>query len=296
MKGFLFAGQGQQFLLMGKDLAETYPLVKEIYDTAHSILDYNLFDLTEEQLQTTRYTQPALFVLNHAICTILEKYGVDADATCGLSLGEYNALVCANVISFEDALKIIIQRSNLMQNAFEPFTTAMLACIKTDQARIQTLLQDSPVEICNINTQSQIVIGGLKSDIEKIQPLLKEAGVKAIPIKMSTVSHMSLLDETAKQLNDELQVYSFNKPTVPFINNISGFVQENDFVRSLSQHIARPTQFLTSIQTMQSLGVKTFIDIGPKGTLSKFVKEICGKETETFNIYNLDTLRSFMNE
>lgn len=291
-KGFIFAGQGQQFLLMGHDLYEADQDVKDLYDTATKILGYDVLCLDEASLQKTLYTQPALYVLGHALDHLLKKEGIFPDVVSGLSLGEYNALTSSGVISFEDGLRLIQKRAHLMHHAFEPFSTAMVACLKTDLQTIEALLEKTQVEVCNINTPSQIVIGGMKQDIETMLPQLKHAKVIAIPLKVSTVSHMSLLCEASDALKEVLRNQRFLTPHVMFVNNIEGVLQHEGFVESLSLHISRPTQMVKVIQTMRQQGVEHFIEVGPKGSISKFIKEICGESVKISNVYDMQTLRS----
>ena len=288
--GYLFAGQGQQFVRMGHDLAE-HDDAKKIYQTAEKILGYNVLNLTEEELSMTSYTQPALYVLGHVIDTLLKKQGYKPSIVAGLSLGEYNALTSASSLSFEDGLALINKRAHIMNNALEPYTSGMAACLKTDVHTVSNLLKDTGVEVCNINTPSQIVIGGSKANLDKAIPLLKEGGVKmVIPLKMSTVSHMSLLEPASELLRQELKGVNFKAPEVPFINNIQASYQKDGFVDTLSQHISNPTRMADTIKRMNEDGVELFIEIGPKGQLSKFVKEICGKDTATLNIYDAVSL------
>lgn len=288
--GFIFAGQGQQFFNMGKDLAENHEEVKAIYDLAASVLAYNPLDLSEEDLKKTLYTQPALYVLNHSIDVLMKEKGIVPDFVCGLSLGEYNALLSAEVFDFTQGLKLIQKRAHIMQYALEENTTAMVACLKTSQEAIAALIDGTGLEICNFNTPSQIVIGGYKKDIEQILPILKEAKIMAVPLKVSTVSHMSLLKDASLELREELLGIDFQSPKIDFINNLEAKVQKDGFADTLSRHIAQATHLSESIQLMQAQGIERFIEIGPKGSISKFVKEICGKDALVYNVYDEATL------
>lgn len=286
--GFIFAGQGQQFLHMGQDFYEGFVSARDLYDRAEEILGYDLLGISEAQLQTTEYTQPALYVLNAVIAKLLEGEGIFPFAASGLSLGEYNALLVSEVFDFETGLKIIKERAKIMQYEFEPFSTGMVACIKTNRETIELLIQDSDIEICNVNTPSQIVIGGETSKLSELLKTLKENKVRAIPLKVSTVSHMSLMNDASDKLRKILELYEYQKPILQFINNIHGKLQTTDFENSLSKHISNPTEFSSGIKLMQEMGVDTFIEIGPKGSISKFVKEICG-DVKTYNVYDVTT-------
>lgn len=289
--GFIFAGQGQQFLYMGQDLAEAYPAVASIYQRAYEILGYDVLSLDEAALSQTQYTQPALYVLGHALDTILKLRGVIPDCTAGLSLGELNALTSSGSLSFDQGLALISKRAAIMQHAYEPHVTGMIACLKTDRETIEKLIAHTNIEICNVNSQSQIVIGGYTAELQETIPVLKKNRIMAVPLKVSTVSHMSLLKDASLQLRHELESVTFDVPQIAFINNIDAVFQNDGFVDTLSRHISEPTEFYQLIQKMYENGIRQYIEIGPKGSLSKLIKEICGVENViTQNIYNVETL------
>lgn len=303
---FLYAGQGGQFPNVGLDLLDEYVIVKEIFVKANAILGYDLVEIIkdEKKINQTVYTQPVLVTLAYAISLLLEKKGITADVVAGLSLGEYNALINAGVLSFEDGLKIIKERAKIMDGALEKNTTSMAAVLKTDVELIEDVLasQDlnNEVAICNYNSYDQVVIGGTNDKLEKAKVLLKEAGVKrVIPLSVSTVSHMHLLSEAASELQTILNDYEFKKPQLPFINNVAAQYQESDFVASLTKQICCPTYMAKTIELMLNDGVDTFIEIGPKKTLSGFVKSVAkelAKEVKIYNVYDLETLNNFMME
>ena len=291
--GILFAGQGQQFLFMGQDLVEKYPKAKEIYDQACKILKYDVLNLSEEALNETQFTQPAIFVLNYVLSEILD---IKADMVAGLSLGEYNALVYAGILSFEDALKIVQVRAKIMQSAFSPGETGMMALLKTDIETVKKAIEGLDLAICNYNTPSQIVVGGRIEAIESSKPLLKEAGIRlAIPLKVSSVSHMYLMEEASEELRSVLQEYEFSKPKIKFINNVNAKVQEENFVDTLSRQISEMTRMNESIQLMLENGIDSFIEVGPKGSISKFVKEI-NPDVSRVNIYDVEGIELWKNK
>ena len=292
-RGILFAGQGQQFLYMGHDLVEHYPLAKEIYANAAHILDYDVLNLNEAELNQTEFTQPALFVLNYALSKVLN---IDAEYVAGLSLGEYSALTYAGVLEFEDALSIVQARAKIMQDAFEPGETGMMALLKTDIETVEKAIDGLDLAICNYNTPSQIVVGGTMEAIKKAKPILKERGIRlAIVLKMSSVSHMYLMNEASERLREVLNNYEYKKPKVNFINNINAEIQKDNFVDTLARQISEMTRMNESIQKMLDCGVDQFIEIGPKGSISKFVKEI-NPEVSIVNIYDVEGIESWKKE
>lgn len=291
MRALLFAGQGQQFHLMGQDLADHYPVVKSMYATAQDITGIDILHLDEEAIHQTRYTQLAMYVLECAIATLLED--IHVDVVCGLSLGEYSALTCAGVIDFETGVSLIQKRAAIMDSAFEPETTGMVALLKTDIETVESVLQGSGVEVCNYNTSSQIVVGGKKNDLDSLIPQFKEAGIRmVIPLKVSSVSHMSLLNEAALKLRHELDHIQFKQPKIQFIANVSADYQTEGFETSLQKQISQRTRMYESIERMIQDGVTEFVEIGPKGSLSKFVLA-SDKTLRTDCIYDLQSLHTY---
>ena len=291
-RALIFAGQGQQFHHMGQDLAQAYPAVLDMYTKAQDITGIDILNLDETMINQTKYTQLALYVLECAITHLLD--GVDVDVVAGLSLGEYSALTKAGVIDFESGVRLIQARAAIMDSAFEPGTTGMLALLKTDIDTVESVLDGSDVEVCNYNTATQIVVGGKQSDLESITPALKEAGIRmVIPLKVSSVSHMSLLSNASQKLRTVLDDVDFKEPTIPFIANVSAQYQTTGFADTLQQQISQRTRMYETLQLMINDGVTEFMEIGPKGSLSKFVKSI-DKSLETHSIYDLETLNEYL--
>lgn len=297
---FVYAGQGQQTLQMSCDIVDEFEWAANIFKQASDILGYDLLNLVkndEIKINQTEYTQPALFVSNYVIQEYLVRNNVKPDVVAGLSLGEYNALVMANVLSFDDALKIIKVRSKLMANAYPKGQVKMVAILKANAPLIEEVLEnpilENKVAICNYNTNSQVVIGGFSANVEKAMELLKEAGFKRmIELEVSTISHMHLLSETSKQLYVELEKYQFNKPEIKFINNIAAKYQEVDFLDTLSRHISNPTYMAKSIELMLSDQVNIFVEIAPKKALSSFISSIADEQDKKVNIYHVHDLTS----
>lgn len=292
-KGILFAGQGQQFLFMGHDLVEKYDVADKIYKKAHDILGYDVLNLNEDELNETQYTQPAIFVLNYALSRILD---IKVDVVAGLSLGEYSALVYAGVLRFDEALYIVKERAELMQNAYEPNETGMMALLKTDFETVESAISDLDVEISNYNTPNQIVIGGKIDDLKSAKKVLRKRGIRlAVMLNVSSVSHTSLMKETSMQLKEVLKRYDFKTPQIDFINNVGAKIQTDHFVDSLSRQISEMTRMAETIQKMLDMGVSEIIELGPKGSLSKFVKSI-DPDISTINIYDVEGINQWKSE
>lgn len=295
--GFIFAGQGQQFLDMGQDLVENCSFAKEIYSEAEAILGYSLLSLSKDQLENTEYTQPALYTLGAVLDKLLKNKNIEPSYVAGLSLGEYNALLSADVFTFSEGLKLIEKRAKIMANAFKENETGMIACLKTSYAAIEEILSESSLEICNYNSPSQIVLGGMSDEVTRMLPILKANKIIAIPLKVSTVSHMSLLNAASLELAKVLATVDFKTPKIDFINNLQAQIQNDNFVDTLAKHIASPTQLYKSVEEMYDLGVRHFIEVGPKGSIRKLIKEIIKDDDVIIsNVYDLKTLEGVSHE
>ena len=258
---FLFAGQGAQKLGMASDLYEKYPIVRETFDQASSILGYNLRDLIdkeEDKLNQTRYTQPAILTTSVAIYRLLQEKGFKADMVAGLSLGEYSALVASRTLSFEDAV----------------------AVMNTDPSLIEEICQKASIKgvvtPANYNTPAQIVIGGETEAVNYAVELLKQAGVKRlIPLKVSGPFHTALLAPASKRLSEVLDKVTFSDFEIPLIGNTEAKVMQYDDIKALlARQVKEPVRFYDSIETMRKLGMTEVIEIGPSKVLSGFLRKI----------------------
>lgn len=304
-RALLFAGQGAQYLGMGLDLINNYQIARDVFDKASEISGLDMIALLEdEKMHKTTYTQPLMLTLNHALFEILKDNNIDFEFVAGLSLGEYNALVASEVLSFEDALEIVLQRASIMDNATEAGSTSMAAVLKADLEKINEVLHDASLDnqvgVCNINTYDQVVIGGTKDKLNIAMDLLKEAGFKrVVPLEVSTVSHMHLLYDASKKLEGVLNEFTFNTPTKRFVNNVEAKEQKDNYVDSLTRHIAQPTRMADSIAYMLENGVKEFVEVGPKKVLSGFVKSIAktkDKKVIIDNVYDQETLQTYLDK
>ena len=295
---FLFAGQGQQFYGMGRDLAAEFSEAAEVYETARERLGYDILHLDEESLGKTAYTQPALFTLNHSLFRIFEKRGVLPSVVAGLSLGEYNALVAAGVLPFSGTVRLIARRGEIMSDALEPGTTGMAAVLKADIQTVKDVISlpeyKDKIDICNVNTHEQIVIGGVSDALAPAAEELRARGVrKIVPLAVSVASHMSLLRPAGELLRAELEKCSFRNPNCLFINNIGAELQESGFVDTLARQISESTHMNETILHMLEMGVDTFVELGPRGSLCGFVRAIAKKEereAQIFNVYDVPSV------
>ncbi|WP_048569223.1 ACP S-malonyltransferase [Clostridium cylindrosporum] len=301
--GFLFSGQGAQYVGMGQELYNNYIEVKEAFDNAESILGYSLKDVCfngpKEVLNRTDVTQPAIFTLSAGIANILKNKGIKADVTCGLSLGEYSALYYAEGLSFEDGLKLLKIRGEIMANAYPEGKGAMTAVIGLDKEVIKECIDEVKefglVEIANLNCPGQIVVTGEVSGIEKAEELFKERkAMKVVRLEVSGPFHSSLLKEASLNLKKELEKVNFNKLSIPVLTNYTGgILEEADIVSTLTGQMCSTVHFEDNIRKMIEMEVDTFIELGPGKALSGFIKRV-NRKAKILNIENEDTLKNVL--
>ena len=299
---FLFAGQGAQYLGMGRDLYDHYPIVKETIDQASQVLGYDLrhlIDTEEDKLNQTRYTQPAILATSVAIYRLLQEKGYHPDMVAGLSLGEYSALVASGALDFEDAVALIAKRGAYMEEAAPAGSGKMVAVLNTPIEVIEEACQQASelgvVTPANYNTPAQIVIGGEVVAVDRAVELLQEAGAKRlIPLKVSGPFHTALLEPASQKLAETLAQVNFSDFTCPLVGNTEAAVmQKEDIAQLLTRQVKEPVRFYESIAVMQEAGVTNFIEIGPGKVLSGFVKKI-DKTAKLANVEDQASLEALL--
>lgn len=292
----VFPGQGSQAVGMLADLATAYPIVEETFKQASDVLGYDLWDLVQngsaEDLGQTQRTQPALLASSVAIYRVWQqKYPeLKPSVMAGHSLGEYSALVCAGVLNFQDAIKLVELRGNAMQQAVPAGTGAMYAIIGLDNEAIINACEQAQAEVgeivsaVNFNSPGQVVIAGTKAAAEKAGELCKAAGAKrALPLAVSVPSHCALMKPAADKLAEALQNITLNAPVVPVINNVDVSVETDaEAIRNALVHqLYSPVRWTETVEKMANEGVTTLYEIGPgkvlTGLAGRIVKELNAK-------------------
>ena len=300
---FLFAGQGAQYLGMGRDLYDHYPIVKETIDQASQVLGYDLrylIDREEEKLNQTRYTQPAILATSVAIYRLLQEKGYQPDMVAGLSLGEYSALVASGALDFEDAVALVAKRGAYMEEAAPAGSGKMVAVLNTPVEVIEEACRKASelgvVTPANYNTPAQIVIGGEVAAVDRAVELLQEAGAKRlIPLNVSGPFHTALLESASQKLAAELEKVSFNDFDLPLVGNTEATIMKSEDVKALlARQVKEPVRFYDSIATIQDFGVDEVIEIGPGKVLSGFLKKI-DKTLPTHNVEDQASLDALLN-
>ncbi|MCD9544308.1 ACP S-malonyltransferase [Photobacterium carnosum] len=282
----VFPGQGSQTVGMLADLAEQFDVVKQTFSEASDALGYDLWALVQngpvEDLNQTQRTQPALLTASVAIWRVWQQQGGEQPVVlAGHSLGEYSALVCAGVIDFQAAVKLVELRGKLMQQAVPAGVGAMSAIIGLDNDAIAAACaQAAEDQVCspvNFNSPGQVVIAGNKEAVERANVLCKEAGAKrALPLPVSVPSHCALMKPAADKLAIALEGLAFSAPTVPVINN-ADVATEIDPVAiklALVKQLYNPVRWTESVERMASEGVEELLEMGPGKVLTGLTKRI----------------------
>ncbi|HDY7510526.1 TPA: ACP S-malonyltransferase [Vibrio vulnificus] len=282
----VFPGQGSQAVGMLADLGEQYEIVKQTFAQASEALGYDLWALVQngpaEDLNQTFRTQPALLASSVAIWRVWQELGLaQPENLAGHSLGEYSALVCAGVIDFQEAIKLVELRGQLMQEAVPAGTGAMFAIIGLDDEAIakacEEAAQGDVVSPVNFNSPGQVVIAGSKDAVERAGALCKEAGAKrALSLPVSVPSHCALMKPAAEKLAVALESIEFKAPQLPVINNVD-VVAETDPAKikdALVRQLYSPVRWTESVELMSSQGVEKLLEMGPGKVLTGLTKRI----------------------
>ncbi|MGN1276361.1 MAG: ACP S-malonyltransferase [Floccifex sp.] len=291
---FLFAGQGSQFVGMGKDFYDCFSVSRKVFDSIQ--MDFNVkevcFHGPEETLNNTAYTQSCILACSMAIYEAIKEKGIHPDYVAGLSLGEYSALCAANVFSLENGLEIVRKRGLIMANALEKNTTKMVAVLNAKIEDIQQACNQAGCNIANYNSPVQIVITGTNESVNQAVSELKEKGVRRmIPLKVSGAFHSPLLEKASLELNRVLHQYSIQNPEIPVVFNVTGKKETQNIVDLLTRQIKSSVLFYQSIEYMIEQGVDTFIEIGPGHTLSGLVKKT-NKNVKVISISSCEDLKA----
>lgn len=288
---FIFPGQGAQYAGMGKDFYDTYSTSKELYDKAEEFLSMNLLELCFEEntkLSITRYTQPAMAVTCLAMYESVKELGLTPDYFAGLSLGEYPAVIASGALSFEEGIKLVKIRGELMETAVPEGLGGMAAVLGLDGETIEKVLNevDGIAVVANYNCPGQIVISGEKEAVNAASEKLSAAGAKrVIPLNVSGPFHSPMLKGAGDKLLQELYSITVSKPEIPYVANVDGTpVTEAEGIReSLSRQVYSSVRWEDCVRTLLAAGVDLFVEIGPGKTLSAFIRKI-DKNVSVINI------------
>lgn len=297
---FLFAGQGAQAVGMGKDLAAAFPSARALFDRANAALGYDLasvcFDGPESELTKTENAQPGIYLVSWIAMKLLQERipGLAADATAGLSLGEFTALAAADAMSFEDGLKITRLRGRFMQEACEATQGGMAAVIGLDEGPCREVCEATGVTLANLNCPGQIVISGALDRIPAAVEAAKAKGAKkAIPLTVAGAYHSPLMAVAQPRLAAELARIEIRTPRVPVVSNVTAAPHGDaaSIPQVLVDQVTSSVRWETGIRYLLGQGFTRFIEFGPGSALSGFMRRI-DKTAQCFNVADVASLEA----
>ncbi len=300
---FVFPGQGSQFVGMAQDLYEQFDDVKETYKKAGEILGFDLaeicFNGPEEELKQTRVTQPAIFVHSTALVKLLFEKNSKPEMAAGHSLGEYSALYAAAALTFEDGLRLVKVRAELMQKAGEINEGTMAAFIGLQEDVVAEVCENASsagvVQVANFNSPGQVVISGSIAGVNQAIEIAKEKGAKrAIPLVVGGAFHSPLMEYASEGLQKALTEVEIKPAKFPVYANVHAkpIVQPNEIRQLLAEQLTSPVRWMKIIQNMIQDGASEFYEVGPGSVLRGLLKRI-NREVTAKSIDKLENLQSY---
>lgn len=281
MKAYMFPGQGSQFPGMGRDLYESDPKVRAMFDRADEILGFSITDVmfngTAEDLKQTKVTQPAIFL--HSVAMALASPDFRPDMVAGHSLGEFSALVAAGALDFEDGLRLVSIRADAMQKACEmvPGTMAAVIALPTEKVEEICSQTEGVVVAANYNCEGQIVISGEKDAVENACEKMKEAGAKrALILPVGGAFHSPLMAPAARELAEGIESVTFSEPVCPVYQNVTALpvTDPAQIKANLLAQLTSPVKWTQTVRNMIADGADHFVESGPGKVLQGLVSKI----------------------
>ena len=293
----LFSGQGSQYEGMGKDIAEAFSSVSEIYDKGSEILGTDLrelcFNTPIEELSRTANAQPAIMTTSIVCLTAAISKGYKFDGVAGHSLGEYAAMYASGMITLEDAFRLIKARAAAMESAAAEHKGAMAAIVKLAPEKVEEICSSAKnyVAAVNYNSPVQTVIAGTPEGVAEVTEIFKGLKARVAPLNVAGAFHSKLMQSAADTFYETAKTITFKAPQVKYYSNVTGgeLTELPDMAELLAKHIVSPVRFTSELAAMSEAGADKFAEFGPGKTLTGLVKKTLSG-VSAFNIEDLETL------
>lgn len=303
MIAFVFPGQGSQYPGMGRELADNFPVARQVFEEANDALGYDIaglcFNGPEEELKLTTNTQPAILATSIAALRVLQQeVGLTAHLTAGHSLGEYSALVCAGALAFADAVRTVRQRGAFMQEAVPVGVGSMAAIMGLEGEALEDVCREAEqgqiVAPANFNSPGQVVIAGHVEAVERAMELARQRGAKrALPLPVSAPFHCALMVPAGERLRTVLEGIVVSPLAIPVVSNVEALpnAQAERVRELLVAQVSAPVRWDESVLNMAAQGIERFVEIGPGKVLGGLIKRIA-KGQVVQNVEDLASLKS----